>query len=198
MDAQNTVFVVGRRLSLIDVVDVERTAHAALAALAADVVALFVLLIFRLLVLRGNRQVVVLVGQGDVFLLEPRQLRREVVALAVVFDIDLEVGHVEALHERFVKDIHQAIEHVFVLREFTLRCKWNQTKHDQNPLSMSRRRSRAGWYLLVASSGRTLRNPSACAASRFLSLSPFPLDIYRIAHKSQKVNRSNKIFDFFY
>ena len=102
----------------------------------------------------------------------------------------------EALHERFVKDIHQAIEHVFVLREFIVRYKWNQTKHDQNPLSMSRQRPCAGWYLLVVSSG------TVCLESRHLLgvpvpfRSPFPLDIYRITLKGQKVNRSNNFLTF--
>ena len=90
MDGKDTILVLCRAFAFIDVVDVERTAHAALAALAADVVAFLILLVFRLLILRGNRQIVIVVRKGDVFLLEARQLSREVVAVLVVFDINLE------------------------------------------------------------------------------------------------------------
>ena len=61
MDGKDTILVFCRTLALINIIDVERATHAALAALAADVVALIVLLVFRLLILRGNRQIVVVV-----------------------------------------------------------------------------------------------------------------------------------------
>jgi hypothetical protein len=137
MDGKDTILVLCRALALIDVVDVERTAHAALAAFAADVVALLVLFIFRIFMFRGDSQIIVVVRQGDVFLLEARQLSREVVAVLVVFDINLEFRSMEALHKRFIKDIHEAIKYVFFSLKIIVGNKWNQTKHNQKPLSTS-------------------------------------------------------------
>ena len=116
MHREDAVLVVGRGFRLVDAVDVERAAHAARAALAADVVALVILFVMRRLVLRADRQVVVLVRQLDVFLLHAGEFGREVVARAVVLDVDLEIGRVEVREERLVKDVHHAIEHIVVIR----------------------------------------------------------------------------------
>ena len=70
----------------------------------------------RRLVLRADRQVVVLVRQLDVFLLHAGEFGREVVARAVVLDVDLEVRRMEVRKERLVKDVHHAIEHIVVIR----------------------------------------------------------------------------------
>lgn len=112
VDGQDAILVISRAFRLIDIVDVKQTAHAALAALAADIIAFFVLFIIRLLILRGNRQVVIVVSQGDIFLLEARQLSHEVVTVLIVLDIDFKCWRMEILHERLIKDIHEAVEYI--------------------------------------------------------------------------------------
>ena len=86
-DGQDTIFVPSRRFRLIDVVDVERTAHRSRAALTAYVIALLVLLVIILRRLRGNRQVMVLIRQGDILFLEARQFSRELIARAVILQL---------------------------------------------------------------------------------------------------------------
>ena len=88
---QDAVLIISRNLCLIDVVDVERAAHRTRAALAADVIALLVFLIIVFGFLRGNRQVMVLIRQGDILFLEARQFSRELIARTIILDIDLEL-----------------------------------------------------------------------------------------------------------
>ena len=195
MDAEDAVLVICRRLRVIDVIDVERTAHIALAALAADVVAFLVLLIVARLLFRCNGEVVVFIGQGDVLLAHARKLRGQIVAVAVVLDIDLEFRRMESLHERLIENVHHAIEDVVFSAQIVAANKWNQTKHNQNPLSSND----APWSIVCASGhivlfisiGNFPENPSRFRYPVRLLLS-FPSDNSYYTRKSQKVNRSKR------
>ena len=187
---QDAVLIVSRGLCLIDIVDVERAAHRARATLAADVIALLVFLVVVFGFLRGNRQVMILIRQGDILFLEARQFSRELIARTIVLDIDLEVRSLEVRQERLIEDIKQTIKIIFLFCEIMTRCKWNQTKHKANPLSAT---CRSGTQLRVAVREllNILNGISGLRPFGSLLRGSLPRFNYYCTTISQNVNRSN-------
>ena len=119
---EDAVLELGGHLAFIDVVDVEGTAHGAYGALPADVVPLRVLLLVGLVLPSGNGEIVVLVVEGDILLLHPRQVGSELVGISHVPHIHLEGGGAEVIEARevvveegLVEEIEEAAETVLIL-----------------------------------------------------------------------------------
>lgn len=129
--------------AFIDIVDVEGTAHRTHAAFPADVIALIILVARLALLLGGNGQITVLVTEVHILFLHPRQICGEFVMVAIILHIyphtaaGTEVGHRGEeiiMEERFIEYIPDTARSITCC-QILATAKWNQTKHNQQPLS---------------------------------------------------------------
>ena len=70
-DLQHAVFELGVDVCVVDAVDVERAADFARVALAADVVAVVVLLVLALVMHGGDGEIAILVAEVDILFVTP-------------------------------------------------------------------------------------------------------------------------------
>lgn len=128
---------------LIDIIDIEGTAYGTHAAFTADVIALIILVARLALLLGGNGQITVLIAEVYILLLHSRQICGEFIMIAIILHIDphtaagTEVrqgGEEIIMEERFIEHIPDTARSITCC-QILATAKWNQTKHNQQPLS---------------------------------------------------------------
>lgn len=129
--------------AFIDIVDIEGSAYRTHAALTADIIALIVLVARLTLLLGGNGQIAVLIAEVYVLLLHARQICGEFIMIAIILHINPHTaasteirqgGEEIIMEERFIEHIPYTARRITCCQILTT-AKWNQTKHNQQPLS---------------------------------------------------------------
>lgn len=111
MDAQHTVGVAGGDLADIDARHIEAAAVRTVAALAAQIAGLLVLILKVAVTLRLDGQGLAIQGQLDVLLLEAGQVGLQLIAVAHIADIGLELRQRVVAKERAV-DVLEITERI--------------------------------------------------------------------------------------
>ena len=140
---QDAIFELRINAGLIDIVDVEGTAYGAHAALPADVIALVVLITGFTLLLSSYGEITVLIAELYILFLHAGKVCGQLIAVTVILYIHTHTairmkarhgGEEIIIEEWLIENIPDALRSIPRCQILT-RTKWNQTKHNQQPLS---------------------------------------------------------------